>query len=84
MIVRCVYNKPTFWGIRCLNPSELANLWDVPLLVQEFAAQAGPDFHVLLHSFRESVPGKTLLLGIDYLLSIFLRGGVVFESRTYS
>ena len=30
--VRCVYNKPTFWGRRQLLAGELAALWDMPIL----------------------------------------------------
>jgi len=73
VICSCVRNKPSFYGVRALIPKELANLWDVPLLAQEYAA--GPGSPALLESFLSSVPGKTLLLGSDFLLASFLRGG---------
>ena len=32
--VKCVFNKPTFWGTRPLSAAELANLWDVLYLAK--------------------------------------------------
>jgi len=32
VICRCVRKKPSYYCVRCLEPKELANLWDIPLL----------------------------------------------------
>ena len=73
----CVRNKPSYYCVRRLEPKELANLWDVPLLVQEYAT--GLNLSPLLMAFLGAVPGKTLLLGSDFLLANFLRGVVVLR-----
>ena len=71
--VRCVYNKPTFWGQRQLLAGELAALWDVPILWRDWAVKWGLD--AVLRAFTDSVPGKCLVLGGDYLLTSCVRGG---------
>ena len=71
--VTCVYNTPSFWGTRRLSPVELADLYDVPLRVQEYAVANGS--HLLLAEFLRATPGKTLLLGCDFLLTGCVRGG---------
>jgi len=68
----CVRNKPSYYCVRRLEPKELANRWDVPLLVQEYAT--GLNLLPLLTAFLGTVPGKTLLLGSDFLVAYFLRG----------
>ena len=65
--VRCVYNKPSGWGRRRLTVEELAALWDVPILWREWAGRTG--LNGLLQAFTDSVPGKCLVLGGDYLLT---------------
>ena len=64
--VHCFYNSPP-WGIRQLTINELATLWDVPLLLQENLENV--DRKSLLVKFLSSVPGKTLLLASEYLIS---------------
>ena len=67
----CVYNSPQ-WGIRQLTVNELATLWDVPLLLQEKLEELNKKS--LLVQFFSSVPGKTLLLASDYMISSRIRG----------
>jgi hypothetical protein len=71
--VPCVFNTPVKWGVRQLTQEEAATLWDVPLLLQERLARDG--YSTMLGRFLHGVPGKTLLLGGDYLLSSQIRGG---------
>ena len=73
--VPCVYNKPTRWGRRSLTPGELAALMDVPILLQNDLVKM--DRRSVLSQLGGVVPGKTLLLGGDFLLGNFIRGGVV-------
>lgn len=70
--VPCVF-LPDGWGSRALRPAELATLWDVPLLLQEWCRDN--DMACLLTSLLSAVPGKTLLLGGDFLISHTFRGG---------
>lgn len=70
--VPCVF-LPLGWGARPLRASELATLWDVPLLFQEWCRDH--DSTYLLTQLLSSVPGKTLLLGGDVLLTRYFRGG---------
>ena len=60
--VPCVYTSPP-WVIRQLTINDLANIWDVPLLMQEKLEE--PDKKYLLVQFLSSVPGKKLLLASD-------------------
>ena len=72
--VLCVFNTLVKWGLRHLTPQEAVTLWDVPLLPQEhYLAQDG--WSTMLGRFLNGVPGKILLLGIDFLLSYQIRGG---------
>ncbi|KAL7468881.1 hypothetical protein ACHAXS_009127 [Conticribra weissflogii] len=70
---RCVFH-PSRWGIRALALKELASLWDVPLSVQEFCR----DHSICgaLADLLDSVPGKSLLHGVDHLLTFGIRGGL--------
>ena len=77
--VRCVFNVTTRWGTRALTPFELATLWDVPILLQEYIRSQG--WHTLLERFTHIVPGKTLLLGADFLISSRIRGGLRLSDR---
>ena len=80
--VLCVYNKPTRWGRRPLNSGELAALMDVHILLQNYLVKM--ERLSVLSQLGGVVPGKTLLLGGDFLLGNFIRGGVVhFEERWY-
>ena len=67
-----VYNSPP-WGIRQLTISELATLWNVPLLLQEKLEEF--DKKYLLVQKHLSVPGDKFLLASNYLISSRLRGG---------
>ena len=69
--VPCVYNT-TLWGILKITINELAMLWDVPLLLQEKLEEL--DKTSLLVQFLSSVPGKTLLLASDHLISLRIQG----------
>ena len=77
--VRCVFNVTTRWGTRALTPFELATLWDVPILLQDYIRSQG--WHTLLERFTHIVPGKTLLLGADFLISSRIRGGLRLSDR---
>ena len=70
--VPCVFNTPVKWGVHQLTQEEAATLWDVPLLLQERLTRDG--YSTMLERFLHGVPGKTLLLGGDYLLSSQIRG----------
>lgn len=70
--VPCVF-LPLGWGARPLRASELATIWDVPLLFQEWCRDN--DSAYLLTQLLSSVPGKTLLLGGDVLLTNYFWGG---------
>ena len=72
--VPCVFNTPGKWGCRCLLLGERADIWDVPLQHQKWAAQGG--WTRLLASFTATTPGKILVLGGDYLLASCMRGGM--------
>ena len=63
----CVFNVPDKWGRRWLQGPEVAALWDVPILLSDFYTARG-----LGESSREFtllVPGKILLLVVDFLMS---------------
>ena len=68
-----MYNTPGCWGSWSLALKELADLWDVPLRLQKFSTSQGVE--AMLLAFLKSTPGKTLLLGSDYLLSHCVRRG---------
>ena len=70
--VSCVYNYLT-WGIRQLTINYMAMLWDVPMLLQEKLEEI--DQKSLSVQFLSSVPGKKLILAIDYMISSSIRGG---------
>ena len=71
--VPCVFNRASEWGSRPLVPAEHAALCDVPILLQDWlTANRSP---LVLPMFWHAPPGKTLLLGSDYLLSSWIRGG---------
>ena len=72
MRVPCVYNSPP-WGIRQFTINELATLWDVPLFLKEKLEEL--DKSPCWFNFLSSVPGKTLLLARDYLISLRIREG---------
>lgn len=72
--VPCVYNSPEGWGCRLLQLDEQADLWDVPLLHQKWAARGG--WSRLLASFTATTPGKILVLRGNYLLASCMRGGM--------
>ena len=79
--VRCVFNVPSKWGSRSLTVPELSALWDVPILLQDRVLR---EFSTgLLHRFTQGVPGKTLLLGSDYLLSSRIRGVGSYRAARY-
>ena len=78
--VPCVYNSQP-WVILKLTINDMATLWDVPLLLQEKLEE--PDKKSLLVQFLSSVPGKTLLLASDYLISLRIRGGWCSMSCIY-
>ena len=56
-----------------ISINELSTLWDVPILLQEKLDEL--DHISLLAQFLSSVPGKTLLLASDYLISSRIQGG---------
>ena len=59
----------------------MATLWDAPLLLQEKLGK--PDKKALLVQCLSSVPGKTLLLASDYLISSSIWGGWCSMARIY-
>lgn len=61
------------WGRRPLTPRELSNLWNTPILLQDWFVKHG--FEVNLADFSRSTPGKILEIGSDFLINEFLRGG---------
>ena len=71
--VRSVFNS-TRWGSRKLTLVEIANLWDVPILLQEHCATSRSS--IVLSELLTSTPGKVLQLGTDALLASYFFGGV--------
>ena len=60
------------FGVRPLSWSELAALWDVPILISDCLSEAlGVD---LLRGFCLSAPAKVLFVGADALLTTSFRG----------
>ena len=72
MRVYFVYNSPP-WVIRQLTINDLDTLWDIPLLMQDNLEELYQT--LLLGGIVLSVPGETLLLASDYLISSRIRGG---------
>ena len=75
VIVTCVFNTPTFFGVRSLSDFEIGGLWDAPIALRDHCKKLGVSGLRMLRSLSNSVPGKCLLLGGDFLLGRFLRGG---------
>ena len=69
---------PTGHGIRTLTPSELADLWDVPLLLQELVLKVEGGAEGIKDPLR-SPPAKVLSLGGDSLLAHFFWGSAAAE-----
>ena len=64
----------TEWVQRPLTGSELAGLWNVPILMQECMSASESDSR-LLRALCRGPPGKVLQLGADCLLTADFRGG---------
>ena len=63
------------WVCRTATPKELGDLWNVPLLLQDWYLSKGSVES--LRSFVGSCPAKILLVGATTLLTSFYSGGVL-------
>ena len=66
--------SPSKWGTRRLVARELAALHDVPILASDLFVKSGKE--PLLRSFFDVAPGTVLAVGLDVMITSFLRGGV--------
>ena len=77
VIVGCVFNSSRL-GVRRLTVSELGALADVPILLLDYLrSRAGEEGKGLTRRLYEGHPSKVLFMGGDYLLSVFVRGGML-------
>ena len=65
--------SPTGWIRRSLTARELGDLWNVPLLLQDWFVQHGASDS--LSSFLLGCPGKILHAGTSSLLDFYVSGG---------
>jgi hypothetical protein len=68
--------SPTGFGTRPLSWSELGDLWDIPILLQDLI-KGDSRWSGVVCSLVKSPPAKLLLLGGDSVVTRWLRGGAL-------
>ena len=63
------------WGVHPLTTTKLSDLWNTPLLLQDWFSRN--DLTSSLALFTEGIPARVLHAGASHLLSHVLRGGGV-------
>ena len=67
-------SSPTGLGSRSLSLMELGGLWDIPILVMD--SLVGPAAGDIYRALFDTPPTKSLLVGVDSLLTTLFRGGL--------
>ena len=74
LICPAVFNASN-WGRRRMTPVECAKACDAPILAVDALEKRIPNAVGTLRALAEGPPGKILLVGVDRLLTVGVRGG---------